>query len=426
MKKSTLIKQVSTIVLCLLFSQIIFGQKSEIEAKVEGLNANLIQGDKLVDYNLINQSKNKIVIIEFWETWCGPCLEAMHHLKNLKDKYPNDLKIICISSDDYSKTVNFIKENPYSFDFVFDGQKKFSAIFPHSGIPHTIVIDKNGKIQVETLPAYLTDNHIHQLIMGESIDVPIKNNFNADNLGKGINKGSLVSFELLNSELGDRGFQQLTEQSVKKRIVTGYSANEFIDTAETIKEFVCANKNILQLYSFAYDHMPESRFLFPENLNYIQSSKPNDLYKLNYSVSSLFGEFNATLIRQLNASLGLASEIIEKDTTVLVLKKVKINGNTIKSANIPKGKTMNTYITLDSCNLNGTQVNLQEIAAFLETESKLPVILGITEDTSYEINIAIKRQTHTIDELLALCEKEGLYLSKEKRGTKYIYIKKAS
>lgn len=419
-------KQVSTIILCLLFSQIIFGQKSEIEAKIKGLNIKMIQGDKLVDYNLINQSKNKIVIIEFWETWCGPCLEAMHHLKNLKDKFSNDLKIICISSDGYSKTVNFIKENQYPFDFVFDDQKKISAIFPHSGIPHTIVIDKNGKIQAETLPAYLTDNHIHQLIMGNSIDVPIKNNFNPDDLGKGINKASLISFELLNSELGDRNFESLSEQSNKKRIVTGYSANEFMDTVETIKELVCANKNILQLYSFAYGHMPESRFFFPDNLNYIQSYKPNDLYKLNYSVSSLFGEFNATLIRQLNATLGLVSEIIEKDTTVLVLKKVEINGNTIKSANIQNGKTMNSSISLDSCKLYGTQVNLKEIAAFLENKTKLPVELEKAEDTSYEIDISIKSKTDAIDEWLNLFAKEGLYLSREKRKIKFINIKKAA
>src|ERR1035437_2966064 len=169
-------KALLVICMVLVFNQSLFSQQTEIEIKLKSIQAKSIQGEKLVDYDLIKQVKNKVVILEFWETWCGPCIQGMPHLKDLKNKFPNDLQIICVSSDDFKKTVNYIKENQYPFDYVYDAKKQLSSVFPHSSIPHTVVIDKKGKIKAETFPAYLTEEIIKNLISSDSIDVPFKNN----------------------------------------------------------------------------------------------------------------------------------------------------------------------------------------------------------------------------------------------------------
>ena len=100
-------KALLVICMVLAFSQSLFSQQTEIETKLKGIQAKSIQGEKLVDYDLIKQIKNKVVILEFWETWCGPCIQGMHHLKDLKNKFPNDLQIICVSSDDFKKSSQF-------------------------------------------------------------------------------------------------------------------------------------------------------------------------------------------------------------------------------------------------------------------------------------------------------------------------------
>lgn len=105
---------------------IAFCQDSEIETKLKGLSFQAIQNGKLIDYNILSQLKNKVVIIEFWETWCGPCIDGMFHLKKLKDKYPNDLFVICVSSDGFNKSVDFINKTSYPFDYIFDESKKLS------------------------------------------------------------------------------------------------------------------------------------------------------------------------------------------------------------------------------------------------------------------------------------------------------------
>src|SRR5690554_5207432 len=196
-------KQLLTIILLLAFSKLAFSQESEIGTKLKGVSLQAVQGDRLVDYDLLNQSKNKIVLIEFWETWCGACIEGMSHLKNLKDKYPNDLKVICISSDSFKKTADFINKNLYPFDFIFDEQKKVSSIFPHSMKPFSIVIDKKGKIQAKTHPSYINEPQINQMLLGYAIDVPSVENFNPNDLGNRNTTPSLISFELLNHKLGE-------------------------------------------------------------------------------------------------------------------------------------------------------------------------------------------------------------------------------
>lgn len=420
-------KQLLTIFILLFIGHLTFGQKSEIETKFNDIPLKVVKKGRLVDYDVLNQSKNKIVIIEFWETWCGACIEGMPHLKNLKDKFPNDLIVICISSDGFKKTVDFINKNSYPFDFIFDEQKKVSNIFPHSMKPFSIIIDKNGKVQAETHPSYIDEPQINQMLLGNAIDVPYVKNFNPNDLGNKKAMPSLVSFELLNHELGEKGYSSLTTENIKKRIVTGYAASAFIDTTETITEYITSGKNILQLYQFAYDDIAESRFLFTDNLNYIKSNTPNNLYKLNYTISNLFGDFNTVLIRQLNGVLGLETEKIGIDTTVLILKKVEINGNSIKLANPQNGKSMNTRITnYEFFEVSGNQIDLHELVRLIADKTQKLVELDMKDDLSYELKIAMDKPTFDIDDWINYFQKEGLYLTKERRRIEFIKIKKAA
>ena len=128
--------KIFTTLYLLFFSiAITFGQKTEIENKIERIKFKQLKKGEFANYDFVKQTNGKMIIIEFWETWCAPCIEGMEHLKALKSKFPNSLEIICVSSDRLDKTVEFLAKKDFPFTFIYDEEKSLSKIFPHSGIP---------------------------------------------------------------------------------------------------------------------------------------------------------------------------------------------------------------------------------------------------------------------------------------------------
>jgi thiol-disulfide isomerase/thioredoxin len=93
--------------------------------------------------------KGKLLILNFWATWCAPCREEMPSLDLLQsDSRFNNLKIfpINIGQEDLNKSKIFFKElNIKNLDIYFDSGVNLTKIFSLRGIPTTILINKEGK-----------------------------------------------------------------------------------------------------------------------------------------------------------------------------------------------------------------------------------------------------------------------------------------
>ena len=93
--------------------------------------------------------RGKLLILNFWATWCAPCKEEMPSLDTLQANIGlNDLKIfpINIGQEDLSKTEYFFKElNIKNLDIYFDRQVTLAKKFALRGVPTTILFNKEGK-----------------------------------------------------------------------------------------------------------------------------------------------------------------------------------------------------------------------------------------------------------------------------------------
>lgn len=95
----------------------------------------------------LSDNKGKVILLNFWATWCGPCVGEMPAFPRLVEKYGDDLALIAVDCGEDEATVkNFLETNGYTFPVVLDLEGKVSALYPADGLPYTLLIDRDGKI----------------------------------------------------------------------------------------------------------------------------------------------------------------------------------------------------------------------------------------------------------------------------------------
>ena len=98
------------------------------------------------DYEkIISSSEKKILLLNFWATWCAPCIKEIPELLELKKKFNNDVEIYFLSVDsNVKKTVpKFLKKNKLEDLKVLNDEKlKISSKFGVKVMPTTVIINK--------------------------------------------------------------------------------------------------------------------------------------------------------------------------------------------------------------------------------------------------------------------------------------------
>lgn len=101
----------------------------------------------------LDSMNGKVVLIDFWATWCGPCKEELPHMKELAKKFSKDpFELISISWDsDESKWKEFVAKNGMTWNQYRDATHSLSTQFGVSAIPHYFTIDSDGILQAEKI-----------------------------------------------------------------------------------------------------------------------------------------------------------------------------------------------------------------------------------------------------------------------------------
>jgi len=93
--------------------------------------------------------KGRVVLLNLWATWCGPCRYEIPELQTIHDKYAaKNFEVIGVSVDEsgVESVRDFVKEHEMTYPVVLDAEGKLANVFQTSVLPTSVVIDRNGKI----------------------------------------------------------------------------------------------------------------------------------------------------------------------------------------------------------------------------------------------------------------------------------------
>ncbi len=115
--------------------------------------------------NSLNNIKSSITIIDFFGTWCAPCLRALPELEAYKKRFTKDISILLVSIESESKLEKFISnKQPFAFAMLVDEDNLFTDAFKPPSYPYTVVLDKDLKVLSITNAADLSENMLEKFI----------------------------------------------------------------------------------------------------------------------------------------------------------------------------------------------------------------------------------------------------------------------
>ena len=96
--------------------------------------------------------RGKVVLVNFWATWCPPCRKEMPDLQSLYERFKDQgLVVLSISDEDAAKVTPFIAERKISYPVLLDPGRKVNELFRVEGIPKSFVYDRAGKLAAQSI-----------------------------------------------------------------------------------------------------------------------------------------------------------------------------------------------------------------------------------------------------------------------------------
>ncbi len=101
-----------------------------------------------LDGKLPDALKGKVVVVDFWASWCLPCAKSFPVLDELQKKYGDKLVILAVNVDEKAANMDkFLAKHAVSFTVVRDAQQKLVAVAEPQTMPTSFILDGEGKVR---------------------------------------------------------------------------------------------------------------------------------------------------------------------------------------------------------------------------------------------------------------------------------------
>ncbi len=144
-----------------------------------GDEAQPLQISKWIKGKKVNMAKGKakgkkVYVVEFWATWCPPCLTTIPHLTELQKKYKDKgVTVIGISDENPETVKRFVDKIGDKMDYVvaIDDEeatmKAYMAAYGQTAMPHAFIVDQKGRVVWHGHPMFDLDETLEKVVAGE-------------------------------------------------------------------------------------------------------------------------------------------------------------------------------------------------------------------------------------------------------------------
>jgi uncharacterized protein (TIGR03435 family) len=367
-------------------------------------------GDSVPDYTFekvvnhskstlnLRETKGKILIIEFWGTWCGPCIPALEHLDELQKKFKNDVAVVGISDDTEERLNKFLLKRPVAIPLVSDTFDKKSTFFKIEGVPITYVVDRTNKILAITSPSEITEESLKKLIENKNVDFKYntgKSFSNADPFG--VDLKTIYSFTI------KPAIDTIPGTIFKTHNQGVFNGRRLSFINVTPKFFI---EKIFQKTSYQTLVLADkSKFKFqPENIFSYDIIVPED------DKDNLYVIAQEEIKRRLNYKV----YVEQRNTDVYILKNIS-EKNILKPSQLSPNMSF-TYGKKPRISAEGSE--LSSLREFLEDQVRTVIIDETGLKGKYDYTIDFQNKTELLEEL----KKVGLTLEKANRSVEMLII----
>lgn len=349
----------------------------------------------------INDYTNKVILLDFWATWCGACITSMPKFETLMKKYEGKLQVFAITNESLARIQRFVKNRPTSLPIVIDSAEEIRTLFPYRTIPHMVLIDGAGIVRAIAHSDEITEKVIEDVLNNKTISVPEKvdnlafdydqDHFKADSTTK-------ESFNLQPGIEGIGGFSKVGTGVFKNRRISmhNFTIDGFFRTAYQKSHF----RTINQLDSTDYDYdNPKNKFSLDV---IVPNNNGKDLYQF--------------MQKKLPEHFQAQAKLEKRKIAVHVLRRRN------DSLLISPSTEVNDYYSSNINHFDGKGVRVSSIAEFIESfgVTRTPVI----DETGIEgrFDIKMEFEPERKGSFREALSKIGFLLEKEEREIEVLVI----
>ena len=217
----------------------------------------------------LNDYKGKLIILDFWTTWCSHCINGMPRMLSFQEKFREDIVVLPVTYQPTEMIQRFIRKNALigslpGFRTVANGAA-INALFPSVGYPNLGIIDREGRVVANVRPAYLDENTIANLVNGKAVYLPFT-------------RGHEQAQAVLEPAFRDLRQHKPIYYSMLGGVLDGMDAAivQDVDSVSGIKRWFFHKQDLLSLYRHALlpDRETDCEFVAFSNRRLIEVNDP--------------------------------------------------------------------------------------------------------------------------------------------------------